>query len=263
MINIVAKARQVTAKAISLGALHTLSTQVESISEQEFAFTLRIASSLRKKNATPRGKDGGRNPFLPYEEELYVADLGAKHVCILNKYNVLPEHLLIITREFESQESELTQEDFSALMMIMGGSGGLGFFNGGEMAGASQPHKHLQWVSAEPEQFPLLAQPSLPFIHGDRDYRTGDAGSCYQAYLALRSQFDWQPGQPFNLLITPTLVRWIPRTQAAVANISINSLGFAGSFFVPDREHAETLCAAGLMKALCLVSGAEEGLSPD
>lgn len=257
MFDIVAKARQVAATAQSAGALHSLSTQVEEITEQKFAFTLRIATSLRQKNATKaQGGTGTRpNPFLPYEAALHVADLGNKHVCILNKYNVLPEHLLIITKEFESQESALTREDFVALMMIMKESGGLGFFNGGKMAGASQPHKHLQWVPAEPGQFPLLCQQSLPFIHEDRGYQTGDAESCYQAYLDLRTEFGWQPGQPFNLLITSTLLRWIPRVQAEVANISINSLGFVGSFFVAERKQAEALCATGLMKALCLASG--------
>ena len=255
MFNIVALAREVTERALLQGALHSLSTEIEIINEQEFVFTLRMATNLRKKSA-PKKQCGGRvNPFLPYETALYVADLGKKHVCILNKYNVLPEHLLIITREFESQQSALTREDFAALMMIMAESGGFGFFNGGEAAGASQPHKHLQWVPATQEDFPLLNEPSLPFVHHDQRYLAGDAASCYQAYLALRSQAEWQTGQPFNLLITPGLMRWIPRNRAEVVNVSINSLGFAGSFFVSDKAQAVALQATGLMNALCLVSG--------
>ena len=165
---------------------------------------------------------------------------------------------MIITREFESQQSELTREDVAALMMIMAESGGLGFFNGGEAAGASQPHKHLQWVPADTGHFPLLNEQSLPFVHHDQGYLAGDAESCYQAYLALRSQAGWQAALPFNLLITPGLMRWIPRKRAEVVNVSINSLGFAGSFFVSDKEQAAALRATGLMNALCQVSGTRD-----
>ena len=65
---------------------------------------------------------------------------------LLNKYNVVPHHLLIITRHFESQESALTQADFQALWTCLAEYDSLGFYNSGESAGASQPHKHLQTV---------------------------------------------------------------------------------------------------------------------
>lgn len=79
--------------------------------------------------------------FLPYETSLFVADLSDSHVCILNKYNVLATHLLLITRAYESQDKLLTLADFDALLGVVAENGGLGFFNGGKKAGASQHHK--------------------------------------------------------------------------------------------------------------------------
>ena len=261
MNSILEMAREVTTCASAQGVLHPLSTRVEHNREQIYDFTLRIAINLRKKQHAATGALK-INPFLPYEEALYVTALGPEHVCILNKYNVLPEHLLIITRQFESQESALTEQDFAALMMIMGQSGGLGFFNGGKIAGASQAHKHLQWVPADEEQFPLLSVECPPFLHQDQPLNRLDGKTCYEAYTALAREQQWQPGKAFNLLITRERMRWIPRQQAEIAGTSINSLGFAGSFFVPDDGSAEKLRRHGLMTALCQASG-YPALSPD
>jgi ATP adenylyltransferase len=44
------------------------------------------------------------NPFLPCEQDMFVADVSRSHLCLLNKFNVIDHHLLIVTREFENQE---------------------------------------------------------------------------------------------------------------------------------------------------------------
>ena len=111
-----------------------------------------------------------------------MADISDTHAAILNKFNVLEHHLLIITRDFEDQETLLTLRDFQALWTCMSEYNGLGFYNGGVAAGASQPHKHLQLVplplAPEGPQVPiepLLAAaefdgalgtvPAFPFLH--------------------------------------------------------------------------------------------------
>ena len=97
-------------------------------------------------SAANRRTTGRKNPFLPYEPDLYVADVSPTHVCILNKYNVVDLHLLIITRAFEHQESRLRLPDFQALWRCLVEYDSLGFYNSGHLSGASQPHKHLQVV---------------------------------------------------------------------------------------------------------------------
>ena len=66
-----------------------------------------------------------RNPFLPYEEDLWVSHLSPSHTLLLNKFNVVPYHLLVVTREFQSQQDPLKAADFDATLMV----GGL-FFQG-------------------------------------------------------------------------------------------------------------------------------------
>ncbi len=88
-------------------------------------------------------------------------------MAILNKFNVVDNHLLIVTREFEQQRSLLTLRDFEALWRCLNEYDSLGFYNGGPEAGASQPHKHLQLVP-----LPLAPQgppvPIAPLLAGAR-----------------------------------------------------------------------------------------------
>jgi ATP adenylyltransferase len=51
---------------------------------------------------------------LPYEEELYVRHVLPNHVLLLNKFNVVEHHLLVVTREFEQQTDPINAEDFAA-----------------------------------------------------------------------------------------------------------------------------------------------------
>lgn len=55
-----------------------------------------------------------RNPFLPYEEDLWVAHLSDTHTLLLNKFNVVPHHVLVVTRQFESQQDPLNSRDLAA-----------------------------------------------------------------------------------------------------------------------------------------------------
>ena len=86
------------------------------------------------------------NPFLPYDADLWVTDISQTHICLLNKFNVIENHILVVTRVFEDQESLLTAEDFEAMWICMAEFDGLAFYNSGPIAGASQQHKHLQIV---------------------------------------------------------------------------------------------------------------------
>lgn len=142
-----------TREAIACGALHPIHTAQELVEDRGIRFLVRKVSSLARKDEEKRKrsdqvKQSGKdiNPFLPYEEALFVADVSRTHVCLLNKFNVIDHHLLIVTHQFEHQEALLTRNDFQALMICMAEFEGLGFYNGGVEAGASQPHKHLQMV---------------------------------------------------------------------------------------------------------------------
>lgn len=88
------------------------------------------------------------NPFLPYEEDLWVAHLSESHTMLLNKYNVVDHHALVVTRAFESQEDPLNARDLDAVLRAVScyPTGALAYYNCGPVSGRSQPHKHLQVV---------------------------------------------------------------------------------------------------------------------
>jgi ATP adenylyltransferase len=261
-----------TNHALACGALFSIPTTYEFIEQDGVQFLVRIVMNLARKETAKQqqkqakiemGKDF--NPFLPYEADLFVRDLSDTHVCILNKYNVVDHHLLIITRAFEEQEALLTLQDFEALSACFAEIDGLAFYNGGKTAGASQRHKHLQLVPLPlvPEvrlpieplfqsiETPAIVTktPELPFVHALIRFDPQDIKSptrmlhYYQKLLQAVGMSTNQVMQsaPYNLLATQNWMFVVPRSQEKFASISINSLGFAGALLVRNLEQRERL----------------------
>ncbi|MEB3356230.1 MAG: phosphorylase [Synechococcales bacterium] len=288
-----------TEQALQCGALQSIPTDYELVADGEMRFLVRQLAAIARKEkakqqqekAKAQGKDF--NPFLPYEEDLFVAHLSNTHVCLLNKFNVVDHHLLMVTRQFEEQEALLNQADFEALWVGLREIDGLGFYNGGQRAGASQRHKHLQlvplplyptgeplpisvWVEAiAPDRSPaVLTLPQLPFPHAlvrlavpqaDPTAAAQISLEHYQALLAAvgltpEPESDRPPGA-YNLLVTRDWMLLVPRSQESFDSISVNSLGFAGSMFVRDDAQMATLKQHGPLKILCQVaqSGSADG----
>ena len=59
------------------------------------------------------------NPFLPYDEDLWVRHLSATHTLLLNKFNVVAHHLICVTRAFERQTEPLNAADLGATWQAM------------------------------------------------------------------------------------------------------------------------------------------------
>lgn len=181
-------ALQTTQAALASGALQPIATRCDRFDDSGIPFLVRQADSLRRKDqaqlhrrATPAA--AAFNPFLPYDPELFVADLSSTHLVLLNKFNVMDHHLLLVTRQFEAQDTLLTAADFEAMWIALGEIDGLAFYNGGKVAGASQRHRHLQliplpmaaWSPTVPIAAALTAlaaapapqrMAGLPFAHG-------------------------------------------------------------------------------------------------
>ena len=218
---------------------------------------------------------------MPYEQALFVADVSETHVAILNKFNVVDRHLLIVTREFEQQRALLTLRDFEAWWRCMSEYESLGFYNGGAEAGASQPHKHLQLVplplapQGPPVPIaPLLARfrgpagsgtiPGFDFIHSfavlDAAATGRDAArQAFERYAALLGQVGLRPPSgrgadlqsgPYCLVATREWLLLVPRSREFFDSISINALGFAGALLVRNEEQLRALRAAGPLAAL-------------
>jgi len=272
------KVKEQTQHALASGALQPIPTECEVVEQEGIRFLVRILSNLVRKDEAKQqekkstsGKDF--NPFLPYEENLFVTDISETHLCLLNKFNVVDFHLLIVTRAFEEQESLLTQEDFEAMWACLAEIEGLVFYNAGKAAGASQRHKHLQLIplpldseSKIPIE-PVVAKaqisgsvgtiPQFPFKHGlvrlDTRWEKSPveaAATTLKAYHTLIESLelqkdievdDMKQSHPYNLLATREWMLIIPRSQEHFESISVNSLGFAGALLVRNQQQMEQL----------------------
>jgi sulfate adenylyltransferase (ADP) / ATP adenylyltransferase len=278
-----------TQHALNVGALHPIATTYDWIEQGEVCFLVRVLANLHRKaeakkaQKTKQSKGEAFNPFLPYEADLFVSDLSPTHVAILNKFNVVDHHLLMITRVFASQDHCLTLDDFVALTLCLAEVEGLGFYNGGKDAGASQPHKHLQLVpfplvpeltelpiaaalEKAPRQADGVTSPALPFRHRitwlkDMDFSDplAIAPILHRRYLHLLRCLNLltseaEPPAAYNLLVTRQWMVVVPRSQESHSKISVNSLGFAGALLVKTPTELEQLRQLGPMNLLKAVS---------
>lgn len=273
------KTIEVTRSARQIGALKSIETEYHIIEQEDITFLVRsVANVVRKEKAKKaqqkKEKKSGKyfDPFLPYEADLFVSDITKTHLCLLNKFNVVDNHLLIVTRDFEEQTNLLNINDFIALWACMREIDGLAFFNGGEIAGSSQRHKHLQLVPLpfipNTEFLPLAPAiskvkftnslgtiPSFPFVNAiakldlisfDNPLTAATAMlDCYHTLLekvgfTLDKNSQKQPGF-YNFLATRNWMLIIPRIKESSHGISVNSLGFAGSLFVKNQASLELL----------------------
>ncbi len=281
--------------ALDCGALQPIPTEFQYLQQGEIRFLVRTLANIdRKAKAkaaeTRQTQETGKpfNPFLPYDEQLFVADLSESHVCLLNKFNVVDHHLLIVTREFEHQNTWLTVADFAALQIGLREIDGLGFYNGGTEAGASQPHKHLQLVPLplmpDGDRLPIegaIAQteydgtgldkigrsPEFPFNHAIAPISPNSSpAQLQQQYYRLLNAVGLLDGTPktetqtgaYNLLATRDWLMVVRRSQEGFAGISLNALGFAGALLVRNSQqlkHLETLTPLALLEKVAPVDG--------
>jgi sulfate adenylyltransferase (ADP) / ATP adenylyltransferase len=284
-----------TELAKSAGALLPIPTEYTFVEDGGIGFFIRILTSLSRKDVAREEQrqqvDTGKNvdPFLPPEPDLTVADVSDTHIAVLNKFNVMEHHLLIITRAFEDQAMLLTLSDFEALWICMAEFNALGFYNGGQEAGASQQHRHLQMVPLPLAPRgplvpidPLLINaphdglgtiPGFPFLHsfvrlsGATLKQPHEAArETYKFYTAMLAAVNMatpattgltRQSRPYCFIVTRTWMLLIPRSREFFYGISLNSLAYAGSLFVRTKEQLERLMAAGPLNALESVSVAK------
>lgn len=264
-------------KARKSGDLKSIETRQQVIDENGIPFQVRVLCKPRQKPSGFRRLSHQQNdklpenPFLPYEEALYVGHLDSGHVILLNKYNVVDNHLLIVTPAFKRQESLLSQAEFNALYSVMNEAPLLAFYNSAREAGASQPHCHLQAIPCTqlpidslmfgvPDEAQRVEQ--LPYAHQIRRFSESILPSpeaLYEKYLALLEALGLhQPGQdedplPHNLLVTGKWMMVIPRKSGRHPAAPINALGFVGLLLAKDDEQLKTIRETGIASILSSV----------
>lgn len=266
--------------ALSTGGLLPVLMETRIVKDAGVDFEATWLSSLAMKDLAskmPRAGDrSSTNPFLPFEQDLFVADLSETHVAILNKFQSMPGHLVIITRAFVEQSAPLDRADLAACVDLLAQEPGLVFFNSGPDAGASQSHRHLQFLPGfEAPVAGLIDRPGTPWVAGKAEalpfvHRLyGMAPDAFEtpaettdrlmaclgdAYAAL--DLGEEPLlRGYNLLITRDWFMVIPRQVETVAGVSMAALGFAGVIGLRSVDQFADVEALGPMAMLVAVAG--------
>lgn len=288
-------------RAIASGDLQPIEAEQVVIEDQGLPFIIRWVAALAAKDAAKQGATAGQpvpsgqaavtlpggprdpnfNPFLKPDPALLVGPVGDHHAAILNKFPVCRHHLVLARRTYAEQLSPLEAIDFQALAFVLSAQGGLGFYNGGAAAGASQRHKHVQWIPDAPGNASLRAlvaglpagqaqgtvvrHPALDLAHCFVRVDAGlgaDAQASAQAMMIAFGQacaaLDLRPGAdgllpPCNMLVGDGWMLVLPRSQEHFQGVSLNALSFGGTIYVRDLAQIDAIRTAGPLRALASV----------
>ncbi|KAJ9615765.1 bifunctional AP-4-A phosphorylase/ADP sulfurylase [Cladophialophora chaetospira] len=206
------------------------------------SFQLRYCPALKKKpqgdNSASEKKSTGSqfDPFADPAPELLIARIPnpkPTHALVLNKYPVIHNHFIIATEANKPQTDILEEDDVGLAYACLrawedqdqknGSSRLFAFFNSGEHSGASQVHRHLQFLpvedvasSATPEwdllidgmtvrahpELALFHDPSIPISHFSTPLEKGmSPADLHRKYvLLMRAALSsaQSPGQPLK-----------------------------------------------------------------
>lgn len=120
-------------------------------------FQVRYSPALANKPKSDKPRDPNQKPFDPFADpptDLFITALQSTHFLVLNKFPVTPDHFILATKEFKEQTHILEEGDIEAAYGCLkryrdAGEELFGFFNSGEHSGASQPHRHIQFLPVE------------------------------------------------------------------------------------------------------------------
>ncbi|EMG48060.1 hypothetical protein G210_1433 [Candida maltosa Xu316] len=216
------------------------------------------------------------NPFLKPEPELTIIDeYGSKDKefkVVFNKFPVVPKHFMLITKEFKSQDTPLSPNELSATYEILktldeqkqdDNEEWFAFYNCGPESGASQPHKHIQFMTlpskADFKPYagklqttlnPMSKQEpaqnkDLPFAHfvvqiPDNLEDEEELSELFATVLSrtlTELRENEQSHISYNFIMTTKYLLMVPRSQGKYEDkIGINSCGFQGLFLCKNEE---------------------------
>ncbi|KAG9246255.1 HIT-like domain-containing protein [Calycina marina] len=135
-------------------------------------FQVRFSPTLANKPKSTKFRTPGEKTFDPFEnpsEGLLVTEDDDNFI-VLNKFPVIPDHFILATKQYKLQTHLLEECDVGAAYQCLAayrdnGEELFGFFNSGDESGASQPHRHIQFLPVdsmrsgitEPQTWSVLA----------------------------------------------------------------------------------------------------------
>ena len=98
-----------------------------------------LVENLKKKDQISEKNNSfvKDDPFLPpYEKGMFITEIG-EHRLLYNKFPVVKNHVLVVTKNFEDQHSLLEPKDLASSFLVMKSINGIAIYNSGEDSGAS------------------------------------------------------------------------------------------------------------------------------
>lgn len=263
--------------ALEEGALIPLSTCKIPLDCND-QFELRELTSALPKHFRQAGPQP--NPFCPWDRRLEVSLIGAHHALILNKYPVQLGHMLLITKDWASQRDWLESSDWIAVSTVDAVTTGLWFFNSGPLAGASQPHRHLQLLPRQTDEarcpreqwfcnllndpcdnaVPVPAVEAATAVRPRNPEHRDQAEHLAELYSSLAMELqlgvpgrESAPQAPYNVLLTDHWMAMVRRCSDGVHGFSVNALGFAGYLLATEKGDRNWLLTNGPERLLAEV----------
>ncbi|XP_049849430.1 uncharacterized protein LOC126318655 [Schistocerca gregaria] len=256
-------------------------------------FILYLAKNLQKKPKSffhnyLRSGDDSYDPFLhPSKNPLYIGSPNDDYSILLNKFNLVENHLVVVTENPESQLDPLKLADFEILWKCVSRLNMIGFYNCGPLSGASVSHKHMQFIplpdirelaemninlpiekliqrdSLDIENAVPFINRKIPFYNYCFQFNSNDVPQetiikkTYEAYVKIMDSVTknlslTNTTPSYNFLLTKRWMLVVPRSQAHYENsdLSINSLAFSGSLFVKNMYQYNSIRHLGPMNVL-------------
>lgn len=225
-----------------------------------------------------------KNPFADPEPQLTVVPIFGEEKefrIVLNKFPVVPAHFMLVTREFKSQNSPLSPSDLYAVYKVLnnlevndGKKKWFAFYNCGPQSGASQPHKHIQFMTLPENYTPFsekLADSSPHFIPDHTQEPLQDANLPFAHFLAklpnaeeitedvLAMAFvsllqrvitvlkDHDANHiSYNFIATTKYIMLVPRSKGKFNDmLGINSCGFMGLLLCKNSDQIALVKSKG------------------
>ncbi|KAG5419930.1 APA2 [Candida metapsilosis] len=247
----------------------------------------------------PEKGDRNSNPFEKPEPELTILDEYGpdnEFKLVFNKFPVISKHFLMVTREFKHQDTPLSETELYATYSILSelskqspvDEDWFAFYNCGPESGASQPHKHVQFMKAPPrDKFESYADvlsentsvpanaknplqdKNIPFAHYlirldenevDEESLATTFVSLFQHSMNVLREND-QKHISFNFIMTKKYMLMVPRSVSKYEDkLGINACGVYGLILCKNQELFDMVKEIGplnILKEVCLSNASE------
>lgn len=261
-------------------------TYEETIDGSLYSFILTLLKTLQER---PENGTIETNPFAKPEPELTVLEEYKEFLdykVVLNKYPVVPYHFMLISKDFLSQDTPLSPIELSAIYSILlelknseHDREWFAFYNSGPQSGASQPHKHVQFMPLSPgfsnfasslvlkeeyfvpsEKREPLQDKNLPFAHfvaplpRDQELTPDLLAMTFIALLQRVLTVLRDEGQnhiSYNVIATLDYMMIVPRSNAKYKDIvGINSCGYMGLVLCKNEKILNFVKEDGILNIL-------------